>query len=44
MFFAMSILQGGPDPQFLAPIIAHYILHGSDGIQARTCDIPDLEI
>ena len=43
-FFAMSILQGGPAPQFLAPTIAHYILYGSVGLQARSTDIPDGEI
>ena len=43
-FFAMSILQGGPPPSFLAPTIAHYILYGSVGLQAQICDIPDNEI
>ena len=37
-FFAMSILQGGPAPQFLSPTIAHYLLFGDEGLQP---EIPD---
>ena len=44
IFFAMSILQGGPAPTFMAPTIAHYLLHGNVGLQARITDIPDPEI
>ena len=32
-FFAMSILQGGPSPQFLSPTVADYLLQGDEGLQ-----------
>lgn len=43
-FFAMSILQGGPAPQFLSPTVAHYLLHGDEGLQPEIADIPDCEV
>lgn len=43
-FFAMSILQGGPAPQFLSPTIAHYLLCGDEGLQPEISDIPDSEV
>lgn len=43
-FFAMSILQGGPAPQFLSPTIAHYLLYGDEGLQPEISDIPDCEV
>ena len=35
-FFAMSILQGGPSPQFLSPTVAHYLLHQLPNIHILT--------
>ena len=43
-FFAMSILQGGPSPQFLSPTVAHYLLQGDEGLQPEISEIPDSEI
>ena len=43
-FFVMSILQGGPSPQFLSPTVAHYLLQGDEGLQPEISEIPDSEI
>ena len=43
-FFAMSILQGGPAPQFLSPTIAHYLLFGDEGLQPEISEIPDSQV
>ena len=42
--FAVSLLYGGPSPNFLAPPIADYISFGIQGVKPHPDDVPMLEI
>ena len=43
-FFALSILQGGPTPAFLAPSVARYILSGLKELKPSSDEIADWDI
>lgn len=38
---AMSIIQGGPAPTFLAPSIAQYLATGATGMKPSVEELPD---
>ena len=42
--FALSLVHGGSSPQFLAPSVANYIVHGCDSVQVSVEDIPSKEM
>ena len=43
-FFALSILQGGPTPAFLAPSVARYLLSGLKELKPTLDEIADWDV
>ena len=41
VFFALSIIHGGPAPTFLSSAVADYIVHGIQKVKASITDVPD---
>ena len=44
VIIALSLVHGGPAPQFLSPAVADYIIHGVQGVKATIGDIPHCTI
>lgn len=42
--FALSLIHGGPSPNFLAPPVADYIVHGVQPVEASAEDVPVKEM
>ena len=40
----MSIIQGGPSLNFLAPLIAWYFANGLDGLSPSVQELPDVHV
>ena len=40
----MSLLHGGPAPQFFTPAIADYLVYGIQNVKATPEDVPDVDI
>ena len=40
VIIALSLVHGGPAPQFFSPAVADYIIHGVQGVKATIDDIP----
>ena len=38
--FALSLVHGGPSPNFLAPSVANYIVYGAKAVEVSVDDIP----
>ena len=41
VFFALSIIHGGPAPMFLSSAVADYIVYGLQNVKAAIDDVPD---
>ena len=44
MFFALSIIHGGPAPMFLSSAVADYIAFGVQNVKASIADVPDPDV
>ena len=43
-YIALSLIPGGPSPNFLPPPVAGYIVHGVHSVQATPQDVPVSEM
>lgn len=41
VMLALSLIHGGPAPQFFSPAVADYIVSGIQGVKPTTDDVPD---
>ena len=44
VFFALSIMHGGPAPMFLSSAVADYIVYGVQRVKATIADVPNPHI
>ena len=44
VMIALSLIHGGPGPEFFSPAVADYIVYGVQRVKARIADIPDNDI
>ena len=41
---ALSLIHGGPGPQFFSPAVADYIVYGVQNVKAGIMDVPEHEM
>ena len=41
---ALSLIHGGPGPQFFSPAVADYIIYGVQSVKASIMDVPEQEV
>ena len=44
VLFGLSLIHGGPAPQFFSSAVADYIIYGASNVKARPLDVVDSEI
>ena len=44
VIIALSLIHGGPGPQFFSPAVADYIVYGVQSVKAKVVDVPDIEV
>ena len=44
VIIALSIIHGGPAPQFFSAAVADYIIYGVQSVKAKITDVPEMEV